>query len=537
MSASEQHFRRETAAASDCAARPVAIVPPMLADLAARLDLPLDALIPYGRDIAKLEAAARPPRGRVILVSAMTPTARGEGKTTVSIGLGDGLSKIGERVVVALRQPSLGPLFGIKGGGSGGGRAQLVPGERIDVHFTGDLHAIAAAHNLLAAAVDNHLHFATDLGLDPRAITWRRSVDMNDRALRKITVSLGEPAERETGFIATAASEITAILGLAGNAAELRARIDRIIVGANRDGAPVTAAQIGVTGAMARLLAEAVLPNLVRTAEGTPAFVHGGPFANIAHGCSSVIATRAALGLADWVITEAGFGFDLGGEKFFDIKCRTAGLDAAAVVLVATVASLRAHGQGDLAAGLANAAAHIEAVKRFGKSPVIAINAHPDDAPGSHAAIAGLGEAHGVPVVVTECYARGGDGATELARAVVAAARRDQPLRHPYQLADAPRAKLYALATAIYGAREVVWTPEADAQLAALPLGAATWPVCVAKTPLSLSDDPARLGRPSEFPITVRGVRASAGAGFWVALCGAVNLMPGLPRRPRANDM
>jgi len=510
----------------------------MLVEIAARLGLPQDALIPYGRDIAKVDGPPHPQRGKLILVSAMTPTARGEGKTTVSIGLGDGLAAIGEQVVVALRQPSLGPLFGIKGGGSGGGRSQLVPGERIDIHFTGDLHAIAAAHNLLAAAIDNHLHFATELHLDPRAITWRRAIDMNDRALRKITVSVGEPAERETGFIATAASEINAVLGLAGDAVELRTRMDRIVVGADRHGTPVTAAQIGVTGAMQRLLGEAVRPNLVRTAEGTPAFVHGGPFANIAHGCSSVIATRTALGLADWVVTEAGFGFDLGGEKFFDIKCRMAGLDAVVVVLVTTVASLTAHGVGSLDAGLANAAAHLEAVKRFGKSAVIAINAHPDDPPGSHAAIERLGEAHGVPVVATECFAKGAEGATELARAVVAAARHDQALRHPYELGDDPRAKLHALATRIYGAREVVWTPEAASQLDdARRLGCATWPVCVAKTPLSLSDDPARVGRPTDFAITVRGVRASAGAGFWIALCGAVNLMPGLPRHPRAASM
>ncbi len=511
-----------------------------LAPIADLLGLSHDHLIPYGRDCAKLEPVVGKRRGRLILVSAMTPTAQGEGKTTTAIGLADGLRTLGEHAVVALRQPSLGPLFGAKGGGTGSGRAQLVPSDRIDMHFTGDLHAIAAAHNLLAAAVDNHLHFATELGLDVRKTHFPRVVDMNDRALREIIVGLGHGngVPRQTGFIATAASEVMAVLGLARDRADLRARLGRIIVGLRRDGAPVTAADTGMVGAMMALLADATRPNLVRTAEGTPAFVHGGPFANIAHGCSSVIATDTALALADWVVTEAGFGFDLGGEKFFDIKCTSAELDAAAVVLVVTARSLAAHGGGDVAVGLGNLEAHVAAVRRFGKEPVVAINRRNDDPPGSLAAIEKCAAALGVVAVPSDHWADGGPGAAALARAVLASAKVARPLRPLYAPTDDPKAKLAAIATGVYGAREVVWTAEASKQLdQAVAVGAATWPVCVAKTQWSLSDDGKRLGRPTDFAITVREVKVSAGAGFWVALAGDMMLMPGLPKKPRALEM
>jgi formate--tetrahydrofolate ligase len=509
-------------------------------DAARFLDLPGDQIIPFGRGVAKLDGEPRPRRGRLVLVSAMTPTAQGEGKTTTSIGLADGLRALGEHAVVALRQPSLGPLFGAKGGGSGGGKSRLSPSERVDLHLTGDLHAIAAAHNLLAAAIDNHLHFHSDLKLDPRHVRWPRVVDMNDRTLRHIVVGLGHGGggAREAGFVVTAASEVTAVMGLATDRDDLRARLSRIIVGTRRDKTAVTAGDIGVVGAMMAILVDAWLPNLVSTLEGTPAFVHGGPFANIAHGCSSVHATRTALGLADWVVTEAGFGFDLGGEKFFDIKCRAADLDADVVVLVVTARSLTAHGDGELGRGLGNLAAHVASVRAFGKEPVVAINRRSDDAPEAVATIEGFGSELGVVVVPSDHFSQGGAGATALARAVVASARNTAPVRRPYELTDEPRAKLHAVATRIYGAREVVWTPEASKQLdEAVALGAGTLPVCVAKTQWSLSDDARRLGRPSGFDLTVRGVKLSAGAGFWVALAGDIALMPGLPRHPRAEHI
>jgi len=505
--------------------------------LAAELGLPTTALLPWGPGVAKLELAAEsaPPRGKLVLVSAITPTGGGEGKTTISIGLSDALRALGARAAAVLRQPSLGPLFGIKGGGSGGGRAVLVPQHRVDVHLTGDLHAVAAAHNLLAATIDNHLHFGDDL--EPRSITWPRAIDINDRALRRIIVGVGD-VQRETGFVATAASEVMAVLGLARDAHDLRARLSRIVVGARRDGRAVTAADLNVVGAMMTLLAEAILPNVVATAEGTPAFVHTGPFANIAHGCASVLAMRAALGLVDWVVTEAGFGFDLGGEKFFDIACRAGELDAAVVVIVCTASSLIAHGDGELARGLPNLAAHVAAVRRFGKTPIVAINRNAADAPDALAAIVAFAGELGVTAEIVDTFARGGAGATALAHAVIAQASRVEPVRHAYELADSPRAKLDAIATAIYGAREVAWTDDAVRELdAAIALGAARWPVCVAKTQWSLSDDPKRRGRPLDHTLTVHGVRLAAGAGYWVALAGAITLMPGLPRHPRADEI
>ena len=472
-----------------------ATVTATVAALAAELGLAADALVPWGPGAAKLDAAPAPVRGKLVLVSAITPTGGGEGKTTIAIGLADALRAIGERATTVLRQPSLGPLFGLKGSGAGGGRAVLVPAHRVDVHLTGDLHAVAAAHNLLAATIDNHLHFGDDL--DPRSISWPRAIDVNDRALRRIVVGIGD-VERETGFIATAASEVMAVLGLARDARDLRVRVGRITVATRRDGRVVTVADLHLVSAMMTLLADAILPNIVATAEGTPAFVHAGPFANIAHGCPSVIAMRAALGLVDWVVTEAGFGFDLGGEKFFDIECRAGDLDAAVVLIVCTVSSLVAHGEGELARGLPNLAAHVSAARRFGKTPIVAINRTETDTPAELAAIARFAGDLGVAAEVVDVFARGGEGATALARAVIAHASRIEPVRYGYELADPPRAKLEAIATGVYGARGVTWTDGAARELdAALALGAASWPVCVAKTQASLSDDPKRRGRPT----------------------------------------
>lgn len=505
--------------------------------LARELGVPVDALIPYGRSAAKLQAPPASPRGQIVLVSGITPTSHGEGKTTLSIGLADALRASGERAVVALRQPSLGPLLGIKGGGTGGGRASLVDAEHVDAHFTGDLHAVASAHNLLAAVVDNHLHYATELDIDPRSITWPRAIDMNDRSLRRIVTGL-DSVPRETEFVATAASELMALLALARDRDDLRARLARVVVGARRDRRPVTADDLGVVGAAMLLLGDAVLPNATTTLEGTPAFVHAGPYADIAHGCSSVIATRAALGLADWVVLEAGFGFDLGGEKYFDIVCPAAELDAAVVVIACTARSLADHGDGSVERGLPNLAAHVEAARSFGRPVVVAINRHEGDSPDALRAIACYGERLGVAVLPTDGYARGSSGVLSLARAVLDASSTRAPLRHPYDISDRPRDKLRAIATRIYGARDVTWTPEAARQLdAAIELGAESWPVCVAKTPRSLSDDPRRLGRPSGHDLTVREVRAAAGAGFWIARAGNITLLPGLPRHPRAERL
>ena len=507
------------------------------------LGLTNDDLIPYGRGVAKLNARNQR-RGRLILVSAMTPTAQGEGKTTTSIGLADALRRNGENAVCALRQPSLGPLFGAKGGGTGSGKSRLVPSDKIDLHFTGDLHAIAAAHNLLAAVIDNHLHFVTPAGLDGRKVTWPRVMDMNDRALRSIVIGMGQGngVVREDRFVATAASEIMAVMGLASSYDDLRVRLSRIIVGQRRDGSAVTVGELDCVGAMMAILADAFLPNLVATAEGTPAFVHGGPFANIAHGCSSVVSTETALSLADWVVTEAGFGFDLGGEKFFDIKCRAAQLDAAAVVLVVTARSLATHGGGDVAVGLANVGQQISAIKAFGKTPTVAINRHTNDTPESIAQIIAYCASHGVLAIPCEHWARGGEGAIELAKAVMVAARSAGPAAQPwnqlYQASDEPKAKFAAVARKVYGARDVIWSAEADKQLAnAVKNGAGTWPVCVAKTQWSLSDDMTRLGKPTEFDIHVRGVNIAAGAGYWVAVAGDMMLMPGLPKAPRSRDI
>jgi formate--tetrahydrofolate ligase len=486
-------------------------------------------------------------------VSAITPTAAGEGKTTTSIGLAQGLARIGESACLALREPSLGPSMGMKGGATGGGRSQILPAERINLHFTGDFHAVTSAHNLLAAMLDNHVHFGNELRIDPRRVLWRRVMDMNDRALRNVIVGLGGPQQgipRETGFDITAASEVMAILCLAEDEEDLRARIDRILVAFTWEGEPVTAARLRASGAMLVLLRDALWPNLVQTLEGTPALVHGGPFANIAHGCSSVLATRMALHLSDWAVTEAGFGFDLGAEKFFDIKCRGAGLDTAVVVLVATLRALKLHGdaaRGDLARpdaaavarGLPNLEKHVENIRCFGEKPVVALNRFASDAEEEIAVVAARCAELGVPFAVADHHARGGAGALELARAVVAQAEgRSRPFRPLYDLGDSVPGKILAVAQKMYGAGSVALSRQARADLRDVErLGYANLPVCIAKTPASLSDDPRLSGRPQDFEVSVRGIQINAGAGFLVVLTGDILRMPGLPHRPRAEQL
>jgi formate--tetrahydrofolate ligase len=532
-----------------------AATPRPIADVAASLGLESAELRPYGHDIAKISPAVlrgprrRPGEGRLVLVSAITPTAAGEGKTTTSIGLAQALARIGESVCLALREPSLGPSLGRKGGATGGGHSQVIPSDRINLHFTGDFHAITTAHNLLAALLDNHVYFGNQLRIDPRRVLWRRVLDMNDRALRNVVIGLGghtQGVPRETGFDITPASEVMAILCLAEGHDDLRARLERILVGFTYDGEPVTAAKLDASGAMLALLSDALWPNLVQTLEGTPALLHGGPFANIAHGCNSVLATRMALQLSDWAITEAGFGFDLGAEKFFDIKCRSAGLDTAAVVLVATVRALKLHGGGarkelatpDPAAverGLPNLEKHIENIRHFGEVPVVALNRFASDTDEEIAVVRERCEALGAPFAVSDHHARGGEGAVELARTLMAHARSDRPFETLYPTNAPVRDKILAVAQKMYGASSVNYTKRAEHELEEVArLGYGDLPVCIAKTPASLSDDPTLRGRPREFELTVRAIEINAGAGFLVVLTGDILRMPGLPRRPLA---
>jgi formate--tetrahydrofolate ligase len=529
-----------------------------ITQIADKLGLGPDDLIPFGRHKAKLERAvlargrSRPGSAKLVLVSAITPTPAGEGKTTTTIGLSDALARLGHSAVAVLREPSLGPCFGVKGGGTGGGMSRLQPSDDINLHFNGDFHAITSAHNLLASAIDNQLHFGSETGLDARRVTFRRVLDMNDRSLRQATIGLGGElggVPRETGFDITAASELMAMWCLAEDADDLRRRIDRTLIGTTRAGEPVLAKSVGVTGAMLALLRDALLPNLVQTQEGTPAIVHGGPFANIAHGCNSVIATRAGLALADWAVTEAGFGFDLGAEKFFDIKCRTAGLDPALVVVVATLRALKMHGDKPLAqvsepdpaavkAGLPNLERHLESVRVFGKVPVVAINRFASDTEEEIAVVREFCAARGVRVALCEHFARGAEGAVDLAREVIAAEAEapKTPFTPAYDLSASIPEKLRAITTKIYGGRGVVFTKGAERELERVEkLGYGGLPVCVAKTQNSLSDDPKLRGRPRDFDVTVRHLRISAGAGFVVALTGEIMTMPGLPRVPQAN--
>jgi formate--tetrahydrofolate ligase len=527
-------------------------------DIAAKLGVHDEDLMPYGDEIAKvnLKAMNRPrtrsATPRLILVSATTPTAAGEGKTTTSIGLAQALDSLGESVCLALREPSLGPCLGIKGGATGGGYSQIIPVDRINLHFTGDFHAITTVNNLISASIDNHIFQGNKLGLDPRRITWRRVMDMNDRSLRKIVIGLGGKMQgipREGGFDITAASEIMAILCLANSMDDLRAKLNSILVGTTWKGEPVYLKALNISGAMMALLRDAVHPNLVQTLEGTPAFMHGGPFANIAHGCNSVFATRMAMQYADWTVTEAGFGFDLGAEKFFDIKCRSAGLDPDAVVVVTTVRALKLHGgkdkneldQPDLEAvrgGLENLDKHIESVSHFSKHPVVALNRFVNDTDEEIRIIRERVEAHGVSFAESRHFTEGGKGSQDLAREVMKSVAKNKPFTPLYDLSDTPYQKVYKVCKAMYGANDVAFSKEAETDLKIITqLGLDNLPVCIAKAPSSLSDDPTLHGRPRDFQVTVRNIQVNAGAGFLVILTGNIMRMPGLPKRPKAEQV
>lgn len=513
-----------------------------------------DYLEQYGKYKAKVDykLLADSPRkdGKLILVTAITPTPAGEGKTTTTIGLADGLRKIGKNCVVALREPSLGPVFGIKGGAAGGGYAQVVPMEDINLHFTGDFHAIGAANNLLAAMLDNHIYQGNALNIDPRRITWKRCVDMNDRQLRFVTDGLGgrvNGVPREDGFDITVASEIMAVFCLASSIEDLKARLSRIVVAYTYDEQPVTAGQLGAVGAMAALLKDALKPNLVQTLEGTPAFVHGGPFANIAHGCNSVIATRMAMKLGDYAVTEAGFGADLGAEKFLDIKCRYAGLKPDAVVMVATVRALKMHGglaktelgMEDLAAlerGIPNLLRHVSNITNVYKLPcVVAVNRFPTDTDAEIELVIEKCKALGVNVVLSTVWAEGGKGGMALAEEVVRLCEKPNDFSFSYELDGSIEDKIDTIVRRVYGGDGVTFTPAAKKEIAKLTaLGFDKLPICMAKTQYSFSDDMTKLGAPEGFTVTVRNVKVSAGAGFIVALTGDIMTMPGLPKSPAA---
>jgi formate--tetrahydrofolate ligase len=499
-------------------------------------------------------ASGRSP-GRLILVSAMTPTGAGEGKTTTSIGLAQGLAKIGESVCLALREPSLGPTFGMKGGATGGGKSVLTPAADINLHFTGDFHAITYAHNMLTALIENHVHHKLSPRLDARKITWGRVIDLNERALRHAVTGLGgimQGVPRESGFDITPASEIMAVLCLATDENDLRKRLSRLIVAETDDGHAFTAGDLGAVGSMMVLLKDALMPNLVQTVEGVPAFVHGGPFANIAHGCNSIIATRMAMAHADWTVTEAGFGFALGAEKFLNIKCRTAGLDPAAVVLVATIRALKTHGgvgtakdklqPRDTAAverGLDNLRKHVESIRIFEKQPIVAINRFGDDTDEEISVVMKACAELDVPCAVADIFANGGDGGKDIARAVVEHASGPvKPFRPLYDWSSPVKDKMHRIASSMYGAGSVNWQIGAEKDIKRIErLGYQNLPLCVAKTPASLSGDPHLLGRPEGFEINVRNVVLSAGAGYLVPLVGNILRMPGLPASPQANRM
>lgn len=529
-----------------------------ITEVAAKLGIGEEDIELYGRYKAKLsmdliKRVQDKPDGKLILVTAITPTPAGEGKSTTTVGLAQGLAKIGQKVIVALREPSLGPCMGIKGGAAGGGYSQVVPMEDINLHFTGDFHAITSAHMLLAAMLDNHIQQGNALNIDPRRIVWKRVVDMNDRELRNIVVGLGGKAHgvpRQDGFDITVASEVMAILCLAIGLHDLKERLSKIIVAYDYSGNPITAGMLKAQGAMAALLKDAVKPNLVQTLENVPAIIHGGPFANIAHGCNSVMATKTALKLADYTITEAGFGADLGAEKFFDIKCRYAGLKPDAVVLVATVRALKMHGgvpKTDLATpdveavkrGIVNLEKHIENIKQYGLPLVVAINAFAQDTPEELEAIRSHCAAHGVNVALSEVFAKGGEGGIELAKEVVALAtsgKADFKLLYGEELSL--KEKIETIAKKIYGAVGVNYTKEANNALKDFEkMGYGHLPVCMAKTQYSFSDDPALLGRPESFEITIKNCRIAAGAGFVVVLTGDIMTMPGLPKVPAAEKI
>lgn len=527
-------------------------------EVAEKLGIAEDALSLYGNYKAKisagqLETLKDKPDGKLILVTAISPTPAGEGKTTTSVGLVDALAAIGKKAVIALREPSLGPVFGIKGGAAGGGHAQVVPMEDINLHFTGDFHAIGVANNLLAALIDNHIHHGNALGIDSRRITWKRAVDMNDRQLRHIVDGLqgkvnGVP--REDGFDITVASEVMAILCLSENITDLKNRLEKIIIGYSFDGKPVTAKDLKAGGAMAAVLKDAIHPNLVQTLEHTPALIHGGPFANIAHGCNSVLATKLALKYADYAVTEAGFGADLGAEKFIDIKCRTSGLRPAAVVLVATIRALKMHGgvaKSDLAEenvqavvdGLPNLEKHLENIQDvYGLPAVVAINKFPLDTEAELQAVYDACQKRGVDVVISDVWANGGAGGKELAEKVVELAEGDNHFQFVYNEEDSIETKLNKIVTKVYGGKGVRLTPAAKHELKQLEeLGFSNYPICMAKTQYSFSDDAKKLGAPKDFVVTISQLKVSAGAGFIVALTGAIMTMPGLPKVPASEKI
>lgn len=533
--------------------------PQDIREIASKLGLSEDELELYGKYKAKVDYNIKrndkKSQPKLILTTAINPTPAGEGKTTTTIGVADALSRLGKNTLVALREPSLGPVFGVKGGAAGGGYAQVIPMEDINLHFTGDFHAIGAANNLLAAMLDNHIHQGNELGIDPNQIVWRRSVDMNDRQLRNIVDGLGRKADgvpREDGFDITVASEVMAAFCLADNIADLKNRLGEIIVAYTYDGKPVTAKELQAHGAMAALLKDALKPNLVQTLEGTPAFVHGGPFANIAHGCNSVIATKMALDFADdFVVTEAGFGADLGAEKFLDIKCRQAGLTPDAVIIVATVRALKYNGgvkredleEENLEAlkkGLPNLLKHIENITQVYNLPaVVAINRFPTDSENELNLIREECEKLNVPVALSEVWAKGGQGGEELAEKIIElTSQPNDEFTFAYDLDLPIKDKIRELSQKIYGADDVNFTPEAESKINKLTeLGYDKLPICMAKTQYSLSDDPAKLGRPEDFDITVRDINVSAGAGFLVAMTGDILKMPGLPKEPAANKI
>ena len=527
-------------------------------EVAEKLGIAEDALSLYGNYKAKisasqLEALKDKPDGKLILVTAISPTPAGEGKTTTSVGLVDALSAIGKKAVIALREPSLGPVFGIKGGAAGGGHAQVVPMEDINLHFTGDFHAIGVANNLLAALIDNHIHHGNALGIDSRRITWKRAVDMNDRQLRHIVDGLqgkvnGVP--REDGFDITVASEVMAILCLSENITDLKNRLEKIIIGYSFEGKPITAKDLKAGGAMAAVLKDAIHPNLVQTLEHTPALIHGGPFANIAHGCNSVLATKLALKYADYAVTEAGFGADLGAEKFIDIKCRTSGLRPSAVVLVATIRALKMHGgvaKSDLAEenvqavidGLPNLEKHLENIQDvYGLPAVVAINKFPLDTEAELQAVYDACQKRGVDVVISDVWANGGAGGKELAEKVVELAEGDNHFQFVYNEEDSIETKLNKIVTKVYGGKGVRLTPAAKRELKQLEeLGFSNYPICMAKTQYSFSDDAKKLGAPKDFVVTISQLKVSAGAGFIVALTGAIMTMPGLPKVPASEKI
>lgn len=526
-------------------------------DIAREVGIDEDEVELYGKYKAKIDLSIwnrlkDKKEGKLVLVTAINPTPAGEGKSTTTVGLGQALARLGKKSAIALREPSLGPVFGVKGGAAGGGYAQVVPMEDINLHFTGDMHAITAANNLLSAAIDNHITQGNSLGIDMRQIVWKRVMDMNDRALRDVVVGLGGKANgfvRQDGFMITVASEIMAILCLATDMKDLKERLSKIIIGYNYDNKPVTAGDLKVHGAMALLLKDAIKPNLVQTLENTPAFIHGGPFANIAHGCNSIMATKLGLKLVDYLVTEAGFGADLGAEKFMDIKCRYAGISPSAVVIVATIRALKMHGGvkktelsaenvGAMEKGFDNLRKHIENIKKFGVPAVVAVNKFVTDTEAEVTRLLELCRLEGVEASLCEVWEKGGEGGEELAAKVIEACEKESSFKFIYDVNERIKEKIEKIAKEIYGAKGVIYTPKAEKEIKRLEdLGLDKYPICMAKTQYSLSDNPELIGRPEGFDITVKEVRVSAGAGFIVALTGDIMVMPGLPKVPAAEKI